>query len=194
MTEVSCDGQPSRAINRRIKELLAAGQTEINVQGSAGWGLAESMQSGTVTCRGNAGNAVAASIRGGTVIVHGDAAARAGVSMKGGLLVIGGNTGYMTGFMAQKGTIIVCGDAAEGFGDSMYACTTYVGGRIAELGSDAVLAPLLEEDVALLESTLAGSLPKERRGPVAREFKKVVAGGKLWNFDHRDWETWREAL
>jgi glutamate synthase domain-containing protein 3 len=153
------------------------------------------MQGGTVVCRGNAGNAAAASIRGGTVVIHGDAAARAGVSMKGGVLLIGGNTSYMTGFMAQKGTIVVCGDAAEGFADSMYACTCYVGGRIAELGSDAVEEPLSSDDVALLERLSAEHFPSDRRpGPAARDFKKVVAGRKLWNFDHRDWETWRAAL
>ena len=31
----------------------------------------------------------------------------------------------------------------------------------------------------------------KRRGA---EFKKVVAGRKLWNFDKREWKTWQEAL
>ena len=30
--------------------------------------------------------------------------------------------------------------------------------------------------------------------PAGREFKKVVAGRKLWNFDKREWKTWQEAL
>ena len=84
----------------------------LEIHGSAGWGAAECLLSGSVVIDGNAGNGAAASIRGGTVVVKGDAAARAGIAMKGGLLVIGGDTGYMTGFMMQRGRIIVCGNAA----------------------------------------------------------------------------------
>src|SRR5262245_36774925 len=64
---------------------------EAEINGSAGWGLAENLMSGKIVLHGNAGNSAAASIRGGTVIVHGHAGARAGISMKGGTLVIGGN-------------------------------------------------------------------------------------------------------
>src|ERR1051325_2223853 len=50
----------------------------IEITGSAGWGLAESMMDGEVTVRGSVGNGAAAAIRGGTVVIHGDAAARLG--------------------------------------------------------------------------------------------------------------------
>ena len=30
--------------------------------------------------------------------------------------------------------------------------------------------------------------------PLAGDFKKVVAGRKLWNFDKREWKLWQEAL
>jgi hypothetical protein len=33
-----------------------------------------------------------------------------------------------------------------------------------------------------------------KRLPAGGEFKKVVAGRKLWNFDKREWKTWQEAL
>ncbi|HWC00058.1 MAG TPA: hypothetical protein VG672_25295 [Bryobacteraceae bacterium] len=167
----------------------------VEVAGSAGWGLAESMMGGRVVVEGNAGNGAAAAIRGGTVVIHGDAAARLGASIKGGLVVVGGNCGYMAGFMGQKGTLVVCGDAGEAFGDSMYATVCFVGGRIAELGTDAVQAELTSEDIALLETSL-GCLPEAIRKdkPAARDFKKVVAGRKLWNFDHREWKIWQEAL
>lgn len=167
----------------------------VEIAGSAGWGLAESMMGGRVVVEGSAGNGAAAAIRGGTVVIHGDAAARLGASMKGGLVVVGGNCGYMTGFMGQKGTLVVCGDAGEAFGDSMYATVCFVGGRVADLGTDAVLAEVTDEDVTLVESALS-HLPEgiRKTKPAAREFKKVVAGRKLWNFDHRDWKTWQEAL
>ena len=169
MAEISCDNQSTREVNAAMKRLMARGDRHnlgvavlqpvhltfdgsvgyycagmidgpsVEIKGSAGWGLAESMMHGTVIAHGNVGNGAAASMRGGTVVIHGDAAARAGISMKGGLLLIAGNCGYMAGFMAQKGTLIVCGDTGEAFADSMYETVCFVGGRIAELGTDAVI-------------------------------------------------------
>ncbi len=168
----------------------------VEIHGSAGWGLAESLMNGTVVVHGSAGNGAAAAIRGGTVVIHGDAAARAGVSMKGGLILITGNCGYMAGFMGQKGALIVCGDVGEAFADSLYETICYVGGHIAELGNDAVIEALTGEDIAFLEATLSQHL--DQNSPPIRSnmqnFKKVVAGRKLWNFDKRDWAIWREAL
>jgi glutamate synthase domain-containing protein 3 len=162
----------------------------IEVQGSAGWGLAEGMLSGTVVVEKNAGNGAGAAIRGGTVVVRGDASARAGVSMKGGVVVVGGSAGYMTGFMMQKGAIIILGDTGAALGDSLYEGRIFVAGRIGELGNDAVLAEMTDEDRDFLTATL------EPFGYNAAgyNFQKIVAGRKLWNFDKRDFETWRVAL
>lgn len=164
----------------------------IEIKGSAGWGVAESIMDGLVTIYGNAGNGAGAAIRGGTVVIHGDVAARAGVSMKGGLLVIGGSCGYMTGFMAQKGKIIVCGDAGQAFADSMYETVCFVGGQVNDLGNDAVIEALTDEDVLFLKSTLSRHLPD--RAASVEHFKKVVAGRKLWNFSKHERDVWREAL
>lgn len=168
----------------------------IEIAGSAGWGLAESMMNGVVVVRAGAGNGAGAAIRGGTVVIHGDAAARAGVSMKGGLVAIGGNCGYMAGFMAQKGAMIVCGDTGEAFADSMYECVCFVGGRIAELGNDAVVEELTPEDRRFVTAVLAEHLPEklDGSGSLPSGFKKVVAGGKLWRFDRQEWKAWKEAL
>ncbi len=169
---------------------------EIEISGSAGWGLAESMMAGTVTVRGGAGNGAAAAMRGGTMVIHGDAASRLGVSMKGGLVLVAGNCGYMAGFMGQKGTMIVCGDTGEAFADSMYATECFVGGRIGGLGTDAVVEGPNAEEVSRIEDAMARYLSAEERSarPAARDFKKVVAGRKLWNFDQREWKIWQEAL
>lgn len=229
MTIIDCTGKQTREINREIRSLIAAGETEIHlrhpgarhnlavgilapvkivvegsagyycggmidgpsveIQGAAGWGVAECMMSGTVIVRGSAGNGAAASIRGGTVVLRGDAAARAGVSLKGGTLIIAGDAGYMTGFMAQKGTIVILGDAGEALADSMYEAQVYVAGRITDLGNDAVVHEATAEELAVLSRTLAGFGLPEPSG-----FKKVVSGRRLWNFDKRDLEVWREAL
>jgi glutamate synthase domain-containing protein 3 len=168
----------------------------IEIEGSAGWGLAESMLSGTLRVHGSAGSGAAAAIRGGTVVIRDDAAARLGVSMKGGLVIVAGNCGYMAGFMAQKGTLIVCGDAGDAFADSMYATVCYVGGKINSLGTDAVLSTMETGDIEQVEQALSANLPAGLRKskPAAANFKKVVAGRKLWNFDKRDWRIWQEAL
>jgi glutamate synthase domain-containing protein 3 len=220
-----------REVNAKIKELIAEGETEIAVQGtaarhnfgvailqpvkvtfegsvgyycaglidgptieikgSAGWGVAESMMNGTVIVHGNAGNGAGAAIRNGTVVIDGDAAARTGVAMKGGLVLIGGDCGYMSGFMGQKGNIIVCGDAGAAFADSMYATTCYVGGAVHDLGNDAVIKELTAEDMDFLQSALSTYFPD--KAAAAGNFKKVVAGGKLWNFEKHE-QAWREAL
>src|SRR5579872_211912 len=164
----------------------------IVVDESAGWGLAESMLSGEVVVRGSAGNGAAAAIRGGTVVIHGDAAARLGVSMKGGTVLVAGSCGYMAGFMGQKGKLVVCGDAGDAFADSMYETVCYVGGRLAGLGTDAVVEEPSPDDIAWLDSTLAQYLPGPPRR--AKDFKKIVAGRKLWNFDKREWKLWEQAL
>jgi len=169
---------------------LSDGPT-VEIAGSAGWGLAESMLTGQIMVRGSAGNGAAAAIRGGTVVIHGDAAARLGVSIKGGTVIVAGNCGYMAGFMGQKGTLIVCGDAGDAFADSMYETECFVGGEIAGLGTDAVVESPSAEEIARLDSTLAQYLPESRRG---QDFKKVVSGRKLWNFDKREWKVWQEAL
>src|SRR5579872_1214882 len=174
---------------------LADGST-VEVNGSVGWGLAESMLNGTAIVHGSAGNGAGAAIRGGAVIIHGDAAARAGVSMKGGLILIGGDCGYMAAFMAQKGSLIVCGDTGDAFADSMYATVCYVGGKIASLGTDAVLSTMDAEEADSLCRILNAELPAEllEQIPPAAEFQKVVSGRKLWNFDQHDRKIWQEAL
>ena len=164
----------------------------IEIDESAGWGLAESMMSGEIVVRGSAGNGAAAAIRGGTVVIHGDAAARLGVSMKGGTVLVAGNCGYMAGFMGQKGAIVVCGDVGDAFADSMYETVCFVGGHIGGLGTDAVVESPSTEDAAWLDATLAQHLPEaHKRG---QDFQKIVAGRKLWNFDKREWKVWQEAL
>jgi len=162
----------------------------IEVRGSAGWGVAEGILSGTVIVEKNAGNGAGAAIRGGTVVVRGDVSARGGISMKGGTLLIGGDAGYMTGFMMQKGTVIILGDSGAALGDSLYEGRIFSSGRIGELGNDAVLAEMTGDDERYLRDTLAPFGYDAAR----YDFCKIIAGRKLWNFDKRDFETWKVAL
>ena len=161
----------------------------ITVNGGAGWGLGECMMSGTFIVNGNVGNSAAASIRGGTVVVRGDAGARAGIAMKGGLLIVEGSCGYMAGFLMQKGVIIICGNSADALADSMYEGTVYLGGEAASLGNDTQISEPDEEDWRFLK----GTLPQYGISP-DRPFRKIVAGRRLWNFEKREFEVWKEVL
>ena len=163
-------------------------RVNIEVRGSAGWGAGESKMGGRIIIEGNAGNGAGAAMRGGEVIIKGHASSRAGVSMKGGTLLIGGNCGYMTGFMAQKGAIIICGNSGEALADSMYETEVFVGGDIADLGNDAVIEAPTSDDLQRLQKLT------EAHGLGAKsEWKKIVSGRRLWNFDRND-ALWREAL
>ena len=184
--------RPGRVVFEGSVGYYCAGMNDgatVEIHGSAGWGLAEGMLTGTVVVGGNAGNGAAASIRGGTVVVHGDCAARAGITMKGGLLLIAGDAGYMTAFMMQRGVIVICGNAGEALADSMYEGVVFVGGEIAQLGNDAVI----EEPSAEDEAMLAGAFATYGMTRPAR-LRKIVAGRRLWNFEHSELETWRHAL
>lgn len=163
-------------------------KARLNIKGSAGWGVGESKMGGEIVIEGSAGNGAGAAMRGGMLVIKGDASARAGVSMKGGTLIIGGSCGYMTGFMAQKGRIVVCGDGGEALADSMYETEVFVGGEVPDLGNDAVIEDLTADDIAWLKTTLMTYGMDS-----ARDWKKIVAGRRLWNFDKNDL-LWREAL
>ncbi len=160
------------------------------VHGGTGWGAAESMRDGTVIIDGDVGNAVAASIRSGTVVVRGNASTRAGIAMKGGTLVVAGNVGPMAGFMMQKGSMIICGDAADGVADSLYAGTVFLGGRHGELGADAVVQDISDEDRELVGS----ALERWKVAAPASGFRKLVAGRRLWNFQRSERHLWKSAL
>ena len=184
--------EPARIVFRGDVGYFCGGLSdglELEIMGEAGWSLGADMMSGRIVVHGNSGSSTAPSIRGGLVVVLGDAGARTGIALKGGTIVISGSTGYMTGFMAQKGTIVILGDAGEALADSMYDAQVYVAGRVAEFGNDAVADEATSAELAALRETLAGfGLPEPGR------LKKVVAGRKLWNFDKRDFEVWKEAL
>ena len=162
------------------------------IKGNTGWSVGEGMLSGEIVVERNAASSAGASIRGGTVVVKGHAGARTGIAQKGGLIVVGGDTGYMTGFMMQKGTMIICGDAGEGLGDSMYAGTIYVGGKVAQLGNDAVPQEMTDEDQSFLRETLTRYGLLEKR-PLA-DFTKIGSGGRLHHFSKTDFALWRAAM
>jgi glutamate synthase domain-containing protein 3 len=162
---------------------------DFEVMGDAGWSIGADMHAGSVLVHGGAGTNVGASMKGGSVTVKGSVGTRAAIANKGGTVVVGGDAGYMSGFMFQKGILVVCGDVDDGIGDSMYAGDIYVGGDIHSLGADCVEQELTAEDGRVL----AGLCEPHGLGP-KRAWTKLGSGGKLHNFDKREFSMWREAM
>jgi glutamate synthase domain-containing protein 3 len=159
------------------------------IEGCAGWGVAENLMHGEVVVRGSAASAAAASLRGGRVIVAGSVGPRSGIGLKGGELIVGGDAGYMSGFMMQKGRIVICGNADAALGDSIYDGAIFLGGQAAELGNglkqiDAEPGEL--DEIRALLDQFAIQPP--------RVFRKFVSDGSLRNFKKEAFEVWKEIL
>ena len=154
----------------------------VRISGRVGWSCAENMLSGTVVIEKNAGSTFGAAIRGGDLVCKGDVGSRTGIDMKGGSIIVGGRTGAFSGFMMQRGRMVILGDAGKNLGDSMYDGTIYVGGKIANLGVDAVEGEITDLDVRWLERKLAIYGLEAPDG--ARNMTKIVSGKKLWNYDN----------
>ncbi len=154
----------------------------VRISGRVGWSCAENMMAGTVVVEKNAGSTFGAAIRGGDLVCKGDVGSRTGIDMKGGTIIVGGRTGAFSGFMMQRGRMIVCGDAGKNLGDSMYDGTIYVGGKIADLGVDAVEGEMTELDVSWLKKKLAMYDVAVPNG--IENMTKIVSGKQLWNYDN----------
>jgi glutamate synthase domain-containing protein 3 len=154
----------------------------VRISGRVGWSCAENMMAGTVVVEKNAGSTFGAAIRGGDLVCKGDVGSRTGIDMKGGTIIVGGRTGAFSGFMMQRGRMIICGDAGKSLGDSMYDGTIYVGGKIADLGVDAVEGEMTELDLSWLKGKLAMYDVAVPNG--IENMTKIVSGKQLWNYDN----------
>ncbi len=154
----------------------------IRITGRVGWSCAENMMAGTIVVEKNAGSTFGAALRGGDLVCKGDVGSRTGIDQKGGTIIVGGRAGAFTGFMMQRGRIIILGDAGKNLGDSMYDGTIFVGGKIEDLGVDAVEGEMTETEEKWLETKLALYGMKAPNG--VKNLTKIVAGKQLWNYDN----------
>jgi methylamine---glutamate N-methyltransferase subunit B len=154
----------------------------VRIAGRVGWSCAENMMSGTILIEKNAGSQFGAAIRGGDLVCRGNVGSRTGIDMKGGTIIVGGDTGAFTGFMMQRGRMVICGNAGKNLGDSMYDGTIYLGGEAKSLGVDAVPGEMtdLDRDWLTRKLKMYGINPGKGIG----QFKKIVAGKQLWNYDN----------
>jgi glutamate synthase domain-containing protein 3 len=154
----------------------------VRISGRVGWSCAENMMAGTVVIEKNAGSTFGAAIRGGDLVCKGDVGSRTGIDMKGGTIIVGGRTGAFSGFMMQRGRMIICGDAGKNLGDSMYDGTIYVGGKIEDLGVDAVEGEMTDLEASWLKKKLAMYDLEAPNG--VENMTKIVSGKQLWNYDN----------
>jgi glutamate synthase domain-containing protein 3 len=140
------------------------------------------MMAGTVVIEKNAGSTFGAAIRGGDLVCKGMVGARTGIDQKGGTIIVGGDICAFSGFMMQRGRMIILGNAGKNLGDTMYDGTIYVGGKVAELGVDAVDGEMTDLDVQWLTHKL-GIYGLEAPNGVAN-MRKIVSGKQLWNYDN----------
>jgi len=153
----------------------------IHISGRVGWSCAENMMAGTVVIEKNAGSTFGAAMRGGDLVCKSNVGSRTGIDMKGGTIIVGGRTGAFSGFMMQRGRMIVLGDAGPNLGDSMYDGTIYVGGKIQELGVDAVDAEMTDLDCAWIKRKLTLYGLEAPNG--VENMRKIESGKQLWNYD-----------
>ncbi len=145
------------------------------VEGNAGWGLADNMYNGTVSVDGNASTIAGVAIRGAEVVVKGNLGSRAGQVMKAGTLCCAGNASFMAGYMMYGGRIILLGDSGEKVGEDMIGGEIFVGGKLQSLGSDAC-----EFDVSTVESSAVAEFLDKHHISHSGHFRKVGnAGTKL---------------
>ena len=153
----------------------------VRIEGRVGWSCGENMMSGTVVIEKNAGSVFGAAIRGGDLVCKGSVGGRTGIDQKGGTIVIGGSSGAFTGFMMQRGRIIICENAGKNLGDSMYDGVIYVGGKIQDLGVDAVEGEMNATEKDWLQKKLDQYEIKPSNN--VANFTKIVSGKKLWSYD-----------
>lgn len=158
----------------------------VEIERNAGWGCGEAQASGHITVGGYAGMSVGAAMLGGTIHVRGDTGPRAGVAMKGGNIVVEGKLGYQSGFMAHGGKIIALGGAGASCADALWAGEVWVAGDIEDLGVDAVVTEPTAEQVAEVDEIL------KPLGLVdsSRNWRRIIAGERLWYFESRDAKAW----
>lgn len=158
----------------------------IQIDRNAGWGVGESMSTGHITVNGYAGMSAGATMSDGMIHIKGDAGPRCGVGMKGGNIIIEGKLGYQSGFMSHGGKIIALGGAGESCADALWEGEVWVAGDIGSLGVDATVTEPTAEQVAEVDAIL------EPLGLVdaARNWRRIVAGQRLWYFESRDANAW----
>ena len=143
-----------RELNQRLREAIAAGAAEIEldnvngqryiadgverqvriaIRGVPGNDLGAFMDGPQVVVHGNAQDAIGNTMNGGKIVVHGDAGDVLGYGMRGGKILVRGDVGYRVGihmkaYRSQVPVLIAGGTAGDFLGEYM------AGGILVVLG------------------------------------------------------------
>ncbi len=148
-------------------------QAHFEVTHNVGWGVGDNMYSGSVQVGGNAGAIPGVAIRGAEIVIQGNMGSRAGQVMKAGTLCCAGDANFMAGYMMYGGRIIILGDSGERVGEDMSAGEIFIGGKVQELGSDAMLSDTETSEIEDIRRFL------DRYGISFKgSFSKVINAGK----------------
>jgi len=159
---------------------------DIVINGNSGWGTGEAMAAGHIVVNGYAGMSTGAAMLGGTIVVRGNCGPRCGVAMKGGDIIVDGKLGYQSGFMAHGGRIIALNGAQGSCADALWEGEVWVVGDIQSFGVDAKIVEPDEVEVQAVESLLA----KYDLDDTSHDWRKIIAGQRLWYFESRDAKSW----
>ncbi|OPZ85907.1 MAG: Glutamate synthase (NADPH) large chain precursor [bacterium ADurb.Bin429] len=154
---IDAAGLHYRDLNRRVRELVAAGETaltlrnvrgqryigdglkgkdvRITIHGVPGGDLAAFMDGPTLEVFGNGQDAACNTMNDGVVIIHGNAGDALGYGMRGGSLFVRGDAGYRVGihmkaYKTQIPAVVIGGCVGDFFGEYM------AGGTLVVLGLD----------------------------------------------------------
>jgi glutamate synthase domain-containing protein 3 len=156
---IDCDGKTTRAINRQIREAIAAGHRDLLVRqpdarhnlgvallrpvrvvfdGSVGYYCAGMMDGAHVEVRGSAGWGTAESMLGGTVVIDGNAGSGVAASVRGGTVVVRGDAAARAGVSMKGGTLLVGGGCGYMAGFMMQKGRLVVCGDAGEALADSM--------------------------------------------------------
>jgi glutamate synthase domain-containing protein 3 len=156
---IDCLDKSTREINRLIRDAVAAGEREVQVQqpdarhnlgvallqpvrvvfdGSVGYYCAGMMDGAQVEIRGSAGWGTAESMMGGTVIIDGNAGSGVAAAIRGGTVVVRGNAAARAGVSMKGGTLLIGGNCGYMAGFMMQKGTIIVCGDAGHALADSM--------------------------------------------------------
>ena len=156
-------------------------QAHFEVTHNVGWGVGDNMYSGSVQVGGNAGAIPGVAIRGAEIVIQGNMGSRAGQVMKAGTLCCAGDANFMAGYMMYGGRIIILGDSGERVGEDMSAGEIFIGGKVQELGSDAMLSDTETSEIEDIRRFL-----DRYRISFKGSFSKVINAGKKLRYGNNE--------
>src|SRR5262249_9293406 len=156
---IDCRDKAIRAINRELREAIAAGQREIRAlnpdgrhnlgvallqpvrvvfDGSVGYYCAGMSDGAQVEIRGSAGWGTAESMLSGTVIIDGNAGSGVAASIRGGTVVVRGNAAARAGVSMKGGTLLIGGNCGYMAGFMMQKGRLVICGNAGEALADSM--------------------------------------------------------